>query len=128
MVGKSRFEKSLKEMKVEHLCLDFSRAGGVLPVVVQNIETQDVIAVYYAEKEEVDEIIKNRNLSVFYCECVHNKVHWFVRRILVNCMQDALLVLVSYETIRHNESMPSPRGCFCRELFDLGGNLFFVKE
>ncbi len=81
--------------------IDFAKRGGVIPVVVQDKKTKDVLTLVYANKEAVSKTIETGNAWFFSTS--RNKL-WLkgeesgntqpVHEILVDCDSDALLYIV----------------------------------
>lgn len=81
--------------------IDFTKRKGLLPVVVQNMMTKDVLMLAYATNEALDNTIKTGN--AWFWSTSRNKL-WMkgeesgniqpVKKILVDCDSDALLYLV----------------------------------
>ena len=87
-------EKSVDE-------IDFEKSGGLIPVIVQDSETRDVLTLAYSNKESL-ELTKKTGNSWFWSRS-RNKL-WMkgeesgntqkVKQILVNCDFDAVIYLV----------------------------------
>jgi phosphoribosyl-AMP cyclohydrolase len=87
-------EKSVDE-------IDFEKSGGLIPVIVQDSETKDVLTLAYSNKESL-ELTKKTGNSWFWSRS-RNKL-WMkgeesgntqkVKRILVDCDFDAVIYLV----------------------------------
>ncbi|HEX9677832.1 phosphoribosyl-AMP cyclohydrolase [Nitrososphaera sp.] len=81
--------------------IDFAKRGGVIPVVVQDKKTKDVLTVVYANKEALAKTIETSN--AWFWSTSKNKL-WMkgeesgnvqpVHEILVDCDSDALLYIV----------------------------------
>src|SRR5918912_1022896 len=81
--------------------IDFERRNGLLPVVVQDRMTKDILMLAYANKEALSNTIKTGN--AWFWSTSRNKL-WMkgeesgniqpVKEILVDCDSDALLYLV----------------------------------
>ena len=88
---------TLKEIK--HI--DFKKGDGVVPVIVQNSTSKDVLTLAYANKESL-ELTKKTGNSWFWSRS-RNKL-WMkgeesgntqkVKKILVDCDSDAIIYLV----------------------------------
>ena len=88
---------TLKEIK--HI--DFKKGDGIVPVIVQNSTSKDVLTLAYANKESLELTKKTRN-SWFWSRS-RNKL-WMkgeesgntqkVKKILVDCDSDAIIYLV----------------------------------
>ncbi len=87
-------EKSVEE-------IDFEKSGGLIPVIVQDSETKDVLTLAYSNKESL-ELTKKTGNSWFWSRS-RNKL-WMkgeesgntqkVKQILVDCHFDAVIYLV----------------------------------
>ena len=85
--------------------IDFPKRNGLLPVVVQNQKTKDILMLAYANEEALNNTIKTGN--AWFWSTSHNKL-WmkgeesghiqYVKKILVDCDSDALLYLVESQT------------------------------
>ena len=126
----SFLKKEAKE-KVEetkNLALDFhklfrivDKGYEVLPVVVQDISSKEVLMVGYANKEAIEEALK-RKLAVFFSTS-RGKL-WIkgeesgnflpLKEIRVNCEQNSLLYLVDAPSI--NACHTQRRSCFYRKI------------
>lgn len=81
--------------------IDFEKGGGLIPVVVQNADTRDVLTLAYTNRESL-ELTKKTGNSWFWSRS-RNKL-WMkgeesgntqkVREILVDCDSDAVIYLV----------------------------------
>ena len=82
--------------------IDFEKGGGLVPVVVQDAQTRDVLTVAYANRESLGLAIDTRK-SWFYSRS-RNKL-WMkgeesgnvqhIKQILVDCDSDAIIYLVN---------------------------------
>ncbi|MFZ8907981.1 MAG: phosphoribosyl-AMP cyclohydrolase [Nitrosopumilaceae archaeon] len=87
-------EKSVDE-------IDFEKSGGLVPIIVQDANTKDVLTLAYSNKESL-ELTKKTGNSWFYSRS-RNKL-WMkgeesgntqkVKDILVDCDSDAIIYLV----------------------------------
>jgi len=87
-------EKSIDE-------IDFEKSGGLVPVIVQDITSKDVLTLAYSNKESLELTQKTGN-SWFWSRS-RNKL-WMkgeesgntqkVKKILVDCDSDAIIYLV----------------------------------
>ena len=81
--------------------IDFEKSGGLIPIIVQDANTKDVLTLAYSNKESLELTIKTRN-SWFWSRS-RNKL-WMkgeesgntqkVKEILVDCDSDAIIYLV----------------------------------
>ncbi len=100
--------------------LDFSKGGGLLPVIVQDIETREVLMLAYTNREAVEKTIEtgyahfwSRSRGRLWMKGESSGSVMKVERILVDCDGDAIIYLVK-------PSGPSchtgNRTCFFRSL------------
>ena len=81
--------------------IDFEKSGGLVPVIVQDAVTKDVLTLAYTNKESLELAKKTRN-SWFWSRS-RNKL-WMkgeesgntqrIKKILVDCDSDAIIYLV----------------------------------
>jgi phosphoribosyl-AMP cyclohydrolase len=81
--------------------INFAKRNGLLPVIVQDIDTKDILMLAYANREAVNNTIRTGNAC--FWSTSHNKL-WMkgeesgniqpVKEILVDCDSDALVYLV----------------------------------
>ena len=81
--------------------IDFEKSGGLIPIIVQDATTKDVLTLAYSNKESLELTKKTRN-SWFWSRS-RNKL-WMkgeesgntqkVKEILVDCDYDAVIYLV----------------------------------
>jgi phosphoribosyl-AMP cyclohydrolase len=96
--------------------IDFNKRNGLLPVVVQDRKTRDILMLAYINKEALDHTIKTGNAH--FWSTSRNKL-WMkgeesgnvhvVRKILVDCDCDAVLYVVDAEL---NTCHTGLRSCF----------------
>ncbi len=100
--------------------IDFEKRNGLIPVVVQDIITKDVLMVGYINRYALSKTIDTGN--AWFWSTSHNKL-WMkgeesgniqpVKKILVDCDSDALVYLVdSTNSICHTGN----KTCFHNEL------------
>ena len=85
--------------KIEHI--DFNKENGIVPVIVQDSDSKDVLTLAYTNKESL-ELTKKTGNSWFWSRS-RNKL-WMkgeesgntqkVKKILVDCDSDAIIYLV----------------------------------
>ena len=99
--------------------IDFNKEGGLVPVIVQDIGTKDILMLAYADIEALESTIENGK-ACFWSRSRNKK--WIkgeesgnfqiVKKIMVDCDSDALVYLVEptgpachtgNETCFHNE-------------------------
>jgi len=81
--------------------IDFKKSGGLIPIIVQDVNTKDVLTLAYSNKESL-ELTKKTGNSWFWSRS-RNKL-WMkgeksgniqkVKEILVDCDSDAVIYLV----------------------------------
>ena len=81
--------------------IDFEKSGGLVPVIVQDANTKEVLTLAYSNKESL-ELAKKTKKSWFYSRS-RNKL-WMkgeesgntqeIKEILVDCDSDAIIYLV----------------------------------
>ena len=81
--------------------IDFEKSGGIVPVIVQDANTKDVLTLAYSNKESL-ELAKKTGMSWFWSRS-RNKL-WMkgeesgntqkIKEILVDCDSDAIIYLV----------------------------------
>ncbi len=81
--------------------IDFKKSGGLIPIIVQDVHTKDVLTLAYSNKESL-ELTKKTGNSWFWSRS-RNKL-WMkgeesgntqkVKEILVDCDSDAVIYLV----------------------------------
>jgi len=100
--------------------IDFEKRNGIIPVVVQDIRTKDILMLGYANKYALTKTVETGNAH--FWSTSHNRL-WMkgeesgniqpVEKILVDCDSDALLYLVnSMKPACHTGN----RSCFHNEL------------
>jgi phosphoribosyl-AMP cyclohydrolase len=100
--------------------IDFEKRNGLIPVVVQDVNTKDVLMVGYINKNALSKTIDTGN--AWFWSTSHNKL-WMkgeesgniqpVKKILIDCDSDALVYLVdSTNSICHTGN----KTCFHNEL------------
>ena len=92
-------ESLIMEKSVDDI--DFEKSGGLVPIIVQDANTKDVLTLAYSNKESL-ELTKKTGNSWFYSRS-RNKL-WMkgeesgntqkVKEILVDCDSDAIIYLV----------------------------------
>jgi len=95
---RSSMNKSLNDV-------DFTKRNGLLPVVVQDKNTKDILTLAYANREALENTIRTRN--AWFWSTSRNKL-WMkgeesgniqhVEDVLLDCDYDALLYLVDSKT------------------------------
>lgn len=100
--------------------IDFEKRNGIIPVIVQDVKTKDILMLGYANKLALHKTVETGNAH--FWSTSHNKL-WMkgeesgniqpVEKILVDCDFDALLYLVnSLKPACHT----GDRTCFHNEL------------
>lgn len=82
--------------------LDFSKSGGLIPVIIQHFETAEVLMLGYMNKEALKQTLDTKLVTFFsrsrQCLWVKGETSGNfleLKDILADCDQDALLVLVN---------------------------------
>ena len=117
----------------DELRLDFNKlnnVSGVIPVAIQNAETDEVILVAYTNKEAFDATVEKRKLILWSSS---RQKLWFkgeesgntftVQGIFVNCEQNSLLYRVTpdRDNICHTSIDGVPNNCYYRQ-YDMTTN------
>ena len=81
--------------------IDFSKSGGIVPVIVQDANTKEILTLAYTNKESLERTLSTGN-SWFWSRS--RKKLWMkgeesgntqkVKKILVDCDSDAIIYLV----------------------------------
>ena len=81
--------------------IDFSKSGGIVPVIVQDANTKEILTLAYTNKESLERTVSTGN-SWFWSRS--RKKLWMkgeesgntqkVKKILVDCDADAIIYLV----------------------------------
>ena len=84
--------------------IDFSKSGGIVPVIVQDANTKEILTLAYTNKESLERTVSTGN-SWFWSRS--RKKLWMkgeesgntqkIKEILVDCDSDALIYLVEQE-------------------------------
>jgi phosphoribosyl-AMP cyclohydrolase len=81
--------------------MDFKKGGGLVPVVVQDSETRDVLMMAYANREALQQTVKtgyahywSRSRKTLWKKGETSGHLQKVKEILVDCDQDTLLYIV----------------------------------
>jgi phosphoribosyl-AMP cyclohydrolase len=84
--------------------IDFSKSGGIVPVIVQNANTKEILTLAYTNKESLERTVSTGNSWLWSRS--RNKL-WMkgeesgntqkIKEILVDCDSDALIYLVEPE-------------------------------
>jgi len=100
--------------------LDFEKAGGLIPVIAQEYSTGEVLMLAYASPEAVGKILEtglahyySRSRGRLWMKGERSGNVQRVRRVLVDCDRDALLIQVDQEG---NACHTGEHSCFHREL------------
>jgi phosphoribosyl-AMP cyclohydrolase len=100
--------------------IDFEKRNGLIPVVVQDINTKDILMLAYINKHALSKTMDTGN--AWFWSTSHNKM-WMkgeesgniqpVKKILVDCDADAIVYLVdSFKPACHTGN----KSCFHNEL------------
>ncbi len=81
--------------------IDFSKSNGLIPVIVQDIVSKDVLMLAYANKEALDLTIStgkawfwSRSRNRLWMKGEESGNVQYVKKILVDCDKDAVIYLV----------------------------------
>jgi len=81
--------------------IDFKKEGGLVPVIVQDIGTKDILMLAYADKEALESTIKSgkacfwsRSRSKIWIKGEESGNFQMVKKVMVDCDSDALVYLV----------------------------------
>jgi phosphoribosyl-AMP cyclohydrolase len=101
-ISARHLQKPLKVVRADDV--DFAKRGGVIPVIVQDKKTKDVLTLVYANRDALENTIKTGN--AWFWSTSRNKL-WMkgeesgnvqpVHEILTDCDSDALLYIVDSE-------------------------------
>jgi phosphoribosyl-AMP cyclohydrolase len=117
-----------KELRLDFKKLDkvLAQSPGVIPVAVQNAQTNEVILIAYSNREAFEKSIRTR-IATFWSTS-RNELwikgetsgnHFELEEVYVNCEQNSLVYRVTpkSEGICHtHNSKGEPRNCFYRRL------------
>jgi len=132
----------MNTLKIEEgteINLQFKKRNGILPVVVQETSTNEVLMLASVNQEAVDYSIRNK-IAAFYSTS-RNKL-WIkgessgnylkLDKILVDCDQDALVykVTLKKDGVCHtfNENGKNRKACFYRSLNMDSNTLEFIEK
>lgn len=89
----------MKELDVESI--DFEKGGGLVPVVVQDAETREVLMVAYANREALEETVKtgyahywSRSRRALWKKGETSGHLQKVKEVLIDCDRDTVLYIV----------------------------------
>ncbi len=109
--------------------MDFSKLNGLIPAVIQDLVTNEVLMVGFMNQEALDRTIES-GFATFFSrtrdrlwmkgETSGNRLK--VERVLVDCDDDTLLVLVR-RLGDGNVCHTGERSCFFREYGEVGSRL-----
>ena len=119
--------------------LQFEKRGGLLPVVVQESSTGQILIVASANQEAVEKTLKTRKAT--FWSTSRNQI-WtkgetsgnslLLDEILTDCDQDALIYKVTIENggacHTFNQAQESRKSCFYRKLDLQEGELVFLER
>lgn len=103
--------------------IDFSKGGGLVPVVVQDATSRDVVMLGYANREAVQRTLETGRLH-FWSRSRHelwlkgekSGNYLLVRRLVLDCDGDALLAEVQPATGKTPICHTGAETCFFREV------------
>lgn len=81
--------------------IDFQKEGGLIPVIVQDVKTKDILMVAYANKEALELTVKSgracfwsRSRKKLWMKGEESGNFQQVKKIMVDCDSDALVYMV----------------------------------
>jgi phosphoribosyl-AMP cyclohydrolase len=110
----------LKDSKPDISMIDFKKSGGLIPAIIQDDETGEVLMVAYMDEEALRRTLTtgrtwfySRSRNEYWCKGETSGNKQYVRRVFYDCDADAVLVRVKQiGPACHTGS----RSCFYREL------------
>ncbi len=112
--------------------LDFEKLGGIVPCVVQDDKTGEVLMVAFMNREAFEKTLKEK--KAYYYSRSRKKLwmkgetsgnYQIVKHVLVDCDNDTILLKV--EQVGGAACHTGYRSCFYRELMD-DGSIKVVSE
>lgn len=138
-MGKKNRDSKITKEKLEEgneLHLQFEKSGGLLPVVVQESASGEILMLAYVNREALQYSIENKQAAFWSRsreelwvkgETSGNRLH--LRDVWVDCDQDALIYKVTLEGdgVCHtkNEKSEHRKSCFYRKVDLESGKLHF---
>lgn len=109
-------------MNIKSIDIDFTKRNGLIPVVLQDGKTKDILMLAYTNREALDNTIKtgyawfwSTSRSRLWMKGEESGNTQLVKEIKVDCDGDALLYVVESETpVCHTGN----RSCFHNKLMD----------
>ncbi|MCL4435431.1 MAG: phosphoribosyl-AMP cyclohydrolase [Thaumarchaeota archaeon] len=108
----------MKEIKIDSI--DFGKGDGLVPVVVQDAEKQDVLMVAYANREAIELTMKtgyahywSRSRQSLWKKGETSGHLQKVREVLIDCDQDTVLYIVDQTGVACHTG---ERSCFHNKL------------
>ncbi len=108
----------MKELKIDSI--DFKKGDGLVPVVVQDAEKQDVLMVAYANREAIELTMKtgyahywSRSRQSMWKKGETSGHLQKVREVLIDCDQDTVLYVVDQTGVACHTG---ERSCFHNKL------------
>ena len=81
--------------------IDFKKEGGLIPVIMQDINTKEILTLAYANKEALELTVKSgkacfwsRERKKLWMKGEESGNYQTVKKVLVDCDSDALVYLV----------------------------------
>jgi phosphoribosyl-AMP cyclohydrolase len=103
--------------------LDFEKGGGLLPVVVQDAGTREVLMIGYANREAVERTLDtgrlhfwSRSRKELWLKGERSGNYLLVRRLSFDCDGDALLAEIEQATGETPICHTGAETCFFREM------------
>jgi phosphoribosyl-AMP cyclohydrolase len=111
--------------------LDFEKGGGILPVIVQDVETNEVLMLAYMNRESFDKTVEtgkatywSRSRNTLWVKGETSGNLQLVKEILIDCDSDTVLLKVVQRGGAACHT--GHRTCFYRKLE--GGELYTVGD
>lgn len=109
-------------MNIKSIDIDFTKRNGLIPVVLQDGKTKDILMLAYTNREALDNTVKtgyawfwSTSRSRLWMKGEESGNTQLVKEIKVDCDADALLYVVESETpVCHTGN----RSCFHNKLMD----------
>ncbi len=106
--------------------VDFQKGDGLVPVIVQDVDTLQVLMLGYASKEALSLTIETGKLHLFsrsrqelWLKGKNSGNYLLIRRLALDCDGDTILALVHPATAATAVCHTGAETCFYRDLMDL---------
>lgn len=81
--------------------IDFAKSGGLVPVIVQDLKTRDILTLAYANREALERTVTSgrawfwsRSRNKLWMKGEESGNFQLVKKVMVDCDSDALVYLV----------------------------------